>query len=348
MPRQARLDVPGYFYHVIVRGIERRPIFRAERDRSDFVDRLAKGLSTVGGTCLTWALMTNHVHLLILAGARGLAALMHPLLTGYAGAFNRRYGRIGHLVQNRYKAILCQEDPYLLQLLRYIALNPVRAKIVRTPEALSRYPWTGHSAILGELNRPWQAVDEVLGRFGTQRSSAQSAYEQWVIESWDEGHRNELEGGGLIRSLGGGIAAQLARRAKAEHSFDTRILGLGEFADKVLREADQRQELQEAARQDGLTLKRLRYMAAEALETDPAALLGHDRRRRVAQARALWIYTATELLAVPSRDLADKLKMSSGSVSEARKRGRDLASRTGFLERATGGRSSEQQGDGPR
>src|SRR5437879_4683748 len=103
MPRLPRLDLPGQFYHVMVRGVERRPIFRSEEDRQDFLGRLIQGLRTTGAHCYAWALMTNHLHLLVLSGARGLAALMHPVLTGYVGAFNRRYDRVGHLVQNRFK-----------------------------------------------------------------------------------------------------------------------------------------------------------------------------------------------------------------------------------------------------
>jgi len=166
MPRQARLDIPGQYYHVIVRGVERRSILRADGDRTDFLQRLQEGIAKTCTLCLNWALMTNHLHLLLRAGMRGLSSLMQPLFTGYVGAFNRRYGRVGHLVQNRYKAILCEEDPYLQELLRYIPLNPVRARMVKTPAELAVYRWTGHAAIMGKASVPWQAVDEALTHFG--------------------------------------------------------------------------------------------------------------------------------------------------------------------------------------
>ena len=193
-----RLDFPGQFYHVIVRGVERRPIFKTGEDKTDFLGRLAKSLQKTCSQCFAWALMTNHLHLLILSGAEGLAALMHPLLTGYVGAFNRRYGRVGHLVQNRFKAILCDANAYFLQLVRYIHLNPVRAGIVKTLEELAGYPWTGHPAVLGRIRIAWQAVDPLLSHFGSTVDQARRAYGVFLQDGWTEGHRDDLEGGGRL------------------------------------------------------------------------------------------------------------------------------------------------------
>src|SRR4051794_24284897 len=122
MPRLPRLNLPGYFFHVMGRGIEKRRIFRKSRDYEDFLARLAANLALTGAQCFAWALMPNHFHLLILSGLRGISDLMHPLLSGYATAFNIRHDRVGHLFQNRFKSILCQEDPYFCELIRYINL----------------------------------------------------------------------------------------------------------------------------------------------------------------------------------------------------------------------------------
>ena len=113
MPRQARLDAPGALHHVMIRGIERRAIFRSDRDREDFLDRLASLLPETGTLCYAWAFLPNHAHFLLTSGSTGIAALMRRLLTGYAVSFNLRHRRHGQLFQNRYKSILCQEDPYL-------------------------------------------------------------------------------------------------------------------------------------------------------------------------------------------------------------------------------------------
>ena len=332
VPRQPRIDLPGQFYHVIVRGVERRPIFRADVDRSDFLTRLSSGLANTGALCWTWALMTNHLHLLILSGARGLAALMHPLLTGYVGAFNRRYHRVGHLVQNRFKAILCEEDPYLLELLRYIPLNPVCAGMIKTPEELARYPWTGHGAILGRVTNAWQAVNEVLARFGTKAAAARQAYEAFVIDAWKQGKRNDLEGDGLFRSLGGLAGVMQARASGDRQAFDSQILGSGNFVEKILKTAEMTERQQRASVQNGLTLEKLQTLAAQATGIDPASILRHDRSRPVAEARALVVYGATDILGRRSAELGRLLGMSSGSISEARRRGHALATKYRFLE----------------
>ena len=103
-----------------------------------------------------WALLTNHAHLLLLSGPDGLPQLMRRFLTGYALAYNRRHERHGRLFQNRYKSIVCEEDGYFVELLRYIHLNPIRAGLVRTLNDLERYPWSGHGVLLGEVAGSWQ------------------------------------------------------------------------------------------------------------------------------------------------------------------------------------------------
>ena len=137
----------------MARGLERRAIFRDDRDRQAFVDRLATLARATQTRVFAWALLPNHAHLLVRTGRRPLPRSMRALLTGYAGAFNRRHKRVGHLFQNRYKSIVVEEEPYLLELVRYLHLNPVRATGVPDLRALDRYPWTGHSALAGTVPR---------------------------------------------------------------------------------------------------------------------------------------------------------------------------------------------------
>jgi putative transposase len=108
MPRLARLDAPGVLHHVIIRGIERKPIFRNAADRDDFIDRLSLLVPDTETRCYAWTLMGNHAHFLFRSGSDGLSRLMQRLLTGYAVGFNRRHRRHGQLFQNRYKSIICQ------------------------------------------------------------------------------------------------------------------------------------------------------------------------------------------------------------------------------------------------
>jgi putative transposase len=182
MPRQARLLVPGGLYHVMARGIERRAIFSDPPDYQEFVDRLEDSLKKSACRCLAWVLMPNHFHLLIQAGKEGTPPLMRRLMTGYAGYFNWRHRRSGHLFQNRYKAILCEGEAYLMELVRYIHLNPLRGKVVESLETLEQFPWSGHRALLGMEKRAFQEVEEVWGAFGKNRSQSQIAYRRFVNE----------------------------------------------------------------------------------------------------------------------------------------------------------------------
>ena len=130
MPRLARLDAPGVLHHIMIRGIERRKIFRSNKDRDDFIERLSIILPESNTYCYAWALLSNHAHFLFRSGEAGISKVMRRLLTGYAVTFNHKYKRHGQLFQNRYKSIICQEDTYLRELVRYIHLNPLRAKLV--------------------------------------------------------------------------------------------------------------------------------------------------------------------------------------------------------------------------
>ena len=169
MPRQSRLDAPGALHHIIVRGIERRNIFADDRDRYDFIDRLGAIVAETDTGCFAWSLIPNHFHLLLRTGSAPIATVMRRLLTSHATRYNRRHRRSGHLFQNRYKSILCQEDSYFLELVRYIHLNPLRAKLAQDMDALGKYPFSGHSVIMGKAHQPWQDIDKVLRHFGTQR-----------------------------------------------------------------------------------------------------------------------------------------------------------------------------------
>lgn len=136
MPRKSRIDAAGALHHVIMRGIEHSKIFRDDADRDDFLRRLSLILKDTKTVCYAWALIPNHIHLLLKTGKSSLSLVMRRLLTGYAVSYNRRYKRHAHLFQNRYKSILCQEDSYFLELVRYIHLNPFRAGIVSDMSSL--------------------------------------------------------------------------------------------------------------------------------------------------------------------------------------------------------------------
>ena len=149
MPRLARLDAPGVLHHVMGRGIERRKIFINKKDRNDFISRLAELAEGNAMDIYAWALLPNHFHILCKTKMRPLSSSMRKVLTGYVVNFNKRHNRHGHLFQNRYKSIVCEEDVYLMELVRYIHLNLIRARMVKSIKELNRSPWSGHSALIG-------------------------------------------------------------------------------------------------------------------------------------------------------------------------------------------------------
>ncbi len=191
MPRTARIDAPGALHHIICRGIERRQIFQDNADRNNFIYRLSTILKQTSTYCYAWALIPNHFHLLLRTGKEPIANVMRRLLTGYAVSYNRRHRRSGHLFQNRYKSILCQEDPYLLELVRYLHLNPLRAGEVSSLKELDRYPYSGHSRLMGKIKDQWQDVDTVLALFGKKRYTSQNSTENLLKRGyWRERSRS--------------------------------------------------------------------------------------------------------------------------------------------------------------
>ena len=201
MPRLARLDAPGVLHHVIIRGIERGDIFKDNKDKENLFARLGDLLTETKTLCYAWAFLTNHAHFLFRTGASPLSNLMKRLLTGYVVSYNLRHHRHGPLFQNRFKSIICQEDIYLKELVRYIHLNPLRAGIVSDLARLSRHKYCGHGALLGKRVCDWVDEKYVLGHFGKTLKKARENYYTYVKEGVELGRRPELVGGGLIRSL---------------------------------------------------------------------------------------------------------------------------------------------------
>ena len=324
MPRQARIDAPGALHHVIVRGIARRRVFNDDADRDFFVERLGRILSDTGTHCFAWALMPNHFHLLLKTGAAPIAWVMKRLLTGYAMHYNRRHRRNGHLFQNRYKSILCQEDNYLLELVRYIHLNPLRAKLVADMRALGKRPYSGHGVLLGNVVAEWQNTKYVLRLFGSRLSVARRNYREFVQKGVTLGRRRELTGGGLIRSLGGWSAAKALRKVGALQKGDERILGDGEFVEKVLAQAKEAFERKYRLKAKGIDIDKVEARVAEIVGIDPAEVWAAGKQPKLVQARSLLCYWATSELGVSQAWLSRKLGLSQAAISLSVARGRQL------------------------
>ncbi len=322
MPRTARLDAPGVLHHVMGCGLDRQILFRDDQDRDDFVRRLVALAEAQAVTLYAWALLPNHFHLLVRTGARPLARSLRSLLTGYAGAFNRRHRRTGHLFQNRYKSIVVEEEPYLLELVRYLHLNPLRAGVVADLQALARSPYTGHAALCGTRTVPWQATEEVLAHFGARRAAARRAYRAFVAAGVPQGRRPDLEGGGLRRSVGGWQTVQTLRRGREQFLADERILGRSAFVEHLRHEAEQREQARLRFRARSPELSPLLRRVAGAAGLPPTALTGGGRARAVAHARDGLAYLWVDVLGRSGAALAPALALRPVSVYRAARRGR--------------------------
>ena len=309
MPRQARLDLPGLLQHVMVRGIEKRDIFLDDADRDYFVLRLSQLLTETDTECLAWVLMPNHFHLLLRPKEQTLALLMRRLLTGYAVRFNLRYHRSGHLFQNRYQSRVCQEDAYLLELVRYIHLNPLRAGIVQQIEDLDRYHWSGHTVLLGEWDLPGQNRQEVFAYFSQNESEARRRYREFLKEGISQRREEEP----IESSL---EDAGLPMGSPEDQEHDQRILGNREFLVQVRQMKD---DLKVGALR--MPIEDLVERVAGVLQLESVEIKSNKRNREVADARGIISYLAVRVIGWNGAELAEALHMTRSGVSEAAERG---------------------------
>lgn len=178
MSRPIRLEFGGALYHVTARGDRREAIFEDDADRTQFLELLGEVVERFNWCCYAYCLMSNHYHLLVATPDANLSKGMRQLNGVFTQWSNRRHQRSGHLFQGRFKAVLVDADSYLLELTRYVVLNPVRAGMVA---AAVDWPWSNYRATTGEVDAPaWLEVDGLLAQFGTRRSRAVAAYERFV------------------------------------------------------------------------------------------------------------------------------------------------------------------------
>jgi hypothetical protein len=240
---------------------------------------------------------------------------MKKLLTGYVVNVNLRHKRHGHLFQNRYKSIICEEDPYLLELTRYIHLNPLRAGLVNGLTELGQYPWTGHAVIMGKTKRDWQEDDSILAYFGKSRRMARRKYEHFVEGGISRGQRPELVGGGLIRSLGGWSQVLSLRRKGGKVASDERILGSGEFVKELISgaESKEKETLRLWKRVKGLDNLMKEIGKGEGIgERD---LRSGSRKKKIVRGRRLFCQVAVRVMGHSGAEVARYLGVTTSSVN---------------------------------
>ena len=320
MPRQARLDAPGTLHHVILRGIEKRRIVDDDKDRQNFVKRLGDLVEETKTRVYAWSLLTNHAHFLLRSGPSGLPKLMRRFLTGYAVTYNLRHQRHGHLFQNRYHSIVCEEDVYFQELVRYIHLNPLRAELVKSLSELDHYPWCGHSVLMGRTRHDWQDREYALSWFGRREGEARRAYRKYMGGGLVQGRRPELVGGGVVRSYGGWSAVLSLRKSQDKISGDERILGTGDFVERVLSESEEsfRNRLMPGERS-----KRIRGILEEACQKGKIELeelrMG-SRRGEIPRVRSETAQRLIKELGMSLAEVARLLGVSTSAISKIMER----------------------------
>jgi putative transposase len=213
----------------------------------------------------------------------------------------------------------------LQELVRYIHLNPLRAKIVKTITDSDKYPYSGHSALMGKIKRDFQGTDYVLRLFGKKVSVARKAYRGYVKKGIAQGRLPELVGGGLIRSAGGWSAIKAMRRVQDHMKSDERILGDGDFTQSVLDEAKERLEERYRLRAQGYDLEKIAIRVSSELGIDPKQVWAAGKHPITVKARSLMCYWAVRKLGLSATELSKKLGVSQPSVSISVKRGEQIA-----------------------
>ena len=284
MVRKPRIHLSDGFYHVILRGNAGQPVFLADVDHYRFFLLLQEGTCRFGYRVHAFCCMTNHIHLVLQAGDIPLSGGMQNLSFRYTRWINWREQRTGHLFQGRYNAVLVDGDSYLLELVRYIHLNPVRAGMVDNPE---EYPWSSHRAYLGKELLPWLTTEQVLEQFGKSSATARIAYKRFVWDGLGEAHRPEFCDGGV----------------------DSRLLGDVSFVDKCL---------------SGSRDKPLRVTVQEIIEKvchvysiDEASLKTSSQQRVVSEARAVVGWLARELGCATLTAVGKLVNRDVGSISSS-------------------------------
>ncbi len=276
MSRPLRIEYAGAVYHVTSRGNEKKPVFKTDTDRQNFLNTLQHVNKRYNWICHAYCLMTNHYHLLIETPDGNLAIGMRQLNGVYTQLFNKLHGRTGHLFQGRYKAILIQKDSHLLEVCRYVVLNPVRAKMVETPED---YPWSSYLATAGKGKpHPCLATDWVLGQFSGKRGKAEQEYRKFV--RWGIGQKT--------------IWTEVRGQA---------LLGEEKFVDQLVDYLKKKQDIPEIPRSQ-------RYAHRPSLEK----LFSGDARTNVRKRRSA-VIKAVEQYGYRVREIAAHLELHDSSVS---------------------------------
>jgi len=287
MSRKRRIHHIGGFYHIMVRGNNGQPIFFSDSDRCKFLLLLQEMSERFGCRIHGFCLMSNHVHLVLQVSEKHISAPMHDLLFRYTRYINQKQNRIGHLFQGRFKSILVEEGDYLIELIRYVHLNPVRAGIVSKPED---YRWSSHRVLLGRAILVWLTVDWVLNKFDVHENIARKCYEKFV--NYEVLSDNDVE--------------------KFKHgSHEGRFLGTDEFVKRLIEENNSHSRLSQK-----YSLNDLIMLVCEKLGQPLSVLKLPGKEREGTKARSFVAYFVKRIPHLTLKELADFVGRDASSLSK--------------------------------
>ena len=287
MPRKPRVEYSGAFYHVITRGNQRQKLFRDDKDREFYLDRLEQYRKRYGFTIYAYVLMSNHVHLLIETGKTRLSKIMQGLQFSYTRYFNRRYRKIGHLFQGRYRAIICDREEYLLELVRYIHLNPARMK---WPSAVGEHRWSSHRAYLGAASVVEVDTASMLERFSSRVGRAREGYLRFLKEGEGQGHDERYY-----------------------ETVDQKFLGDDRFVKEIGKKVEEDREVEPKMRR--VKFSALLNAIAEQHGAEAKTLVQAGRQRQWVKTRSMLVYMAREYCGMTVKELGKRLNRDSSIIS---------------------------------
>jgi REP element-mobilizing transposase RayT len=269
----------------MARGNQGQAIFTDDADRRRYLDLLQESQRRHNYRLYAYVLMGNHIHHLIQIGQTPLAKVMQNILFRYTRYWNAKYKKIGHLFQGRYKAILCDKDSYLLELIRYLHLNPVRSKIVKDP---NRYPWSSHKAYLEGGGKQWIAADEVLPLFAKRPAQAVTAYRRFVRDGLQVGHRDDLY-----------------------EVVEQRYLGDEQFVEAVEERVSDREFTSTVV----LTWAEVKEAVCKYFDLPPSVALQRGRGRKNAKVKRVMAWIAREVGGFTNQETAKFLRQDAAALS---------------------------------
>ena len=264
MARKPRIEFPGALNHVLARGNRKEKVFLSDDDFQKYLALLSIYKKRYSFKLYAYALMANHLHLLLETSSVPLSRIMQGLQQSYTQFYNRKYEKVGHVFQGRYKAIICQEDVYLLELVRYVHLNPVRAGI----DNIEDFPWTSYHCYLSEKGNDLVDTTVVLSLFGKDKKSARSLFKRFIYE---------------------GLA--LGRQEKFYAVREQRVLGNEDFVEGVL-EKEVGEEIKVEKKTGKVSLKEIAEAVGKRWNVLPAMIKTRLKNREVTLCRRWFIYLA--------------------------------------------------------